>query len=131
VLKPHAFIVMPFGIKPLAETAPAGDPCRAQLANVEIDFDAVYNSLLEPALRLAGCEPCRADGDTSAGDIRTNMFFELVTADLVVADTSIPNPNVYYELGVRHGCRPHGILPIQSDLVGSRPFDVAQDCTFR
>ena len=122
---------MPFGIKPLAETAAAGDPCRAKLANVEIDFNAVYDSLLEPALRLAGCEPCRADGDTSAGDIRTDMFFELVTADLVVADTSIPNPNVYYELGVRHGCRPHGILPIQSDLVGSRPFDVAQDRTFR
>ena len=90
---------MPFGIKPLerrAATAPL---------DVEIDFDAVYNNLLEPALRLAGCEPCRADSDTAAGDIRTDMFFELVTADLVVADTSIPNPNVYYELGVRHAFR--------------------------
>jgi tetratricopeptide (TPR) repeat protein len=131
VLKPHAFVVMPFGTKPLQEIFAPDGQSRSRLVTVEIDFDAVYNGLLEPALRQAGCEPRRADSDTSAGDIRTDMFFELVTADLVVADTSIPNPNVYYELGVRHGVRPHGILPIQSDLVGSRPFDIAQDRTFR
>lgn len=131
MLKPHAFIVMPFGRKPLEETVPKGATSQCNLENVEIDFDAVYKNLLEPALRLAGCEPSRADSNTAAGDIRTDMFFELVTADLVVADTSIPNPNVYYELGIRHGVRPHGILPVQSDLVDSRPFDVAQDRTFR
>jgi hypothetical protein len=131
VLKLHAFVVMPFGRKPFEETSL---PCKRSTEtplDIEIDFDDVYKSLLEPALRQAGCEPGRADSDAAAGDIRTDMFFELVTADLVVADTSIPNPNVYYELGVRHGVRPHGILPVQCDLVGSRPFDVAQDRTFR
>jgi len=129
MLKPHAFVVMPFGVKTLEETARHGN-CEKPV-DLQIDFDDVYSSLLEPALRLAGCDPHRADGDTAAGDIRTDMFFELVTADLVVADTSIPNPNVYYEVGVRHGVRPHGILPVQSDLVSTRPFDIAQDRTFR
>ena len=32
------------------------------------------------------------------------MFRLLVTADLVIADVSIHNPNVFYELGIRHGC---------------------------
>lgn len=54
-----------------------------------------------PALEAAGCERFRADKQVSAGDIRTDMFFELVTADYVVADLSIANPNVYYELGIR------------------------------
>ena len=31
------------------------------------------------------------------GDIRTDMFFELVTADIVIADVSAPNVNVFYE----------------------------------
>ena len=67
---------------------------------IKVDFNRVYRELLEPALRKAGCEPFRADSQISAGDIRTDMFFELVTADVVVADLSIPNPNVYYELGI-------------------------------
>jgi hypothetical protein len=31
------------------------------------------------------------------------MYYELVTADIILADISILNPNVFYELGVRHG----------------------------
>src|SRR5579863_10625796 len=100
-LKPRAFVVMPFGKK-----RPVGVPARdrnyeTKAEGEEIDFDAVYKKLLEPALHQAGCDPFRADCEASAGDIRTDMFFELVTADLVVADISIANPNVFYELGVR------------------------------
>src|SRR5215470_13256758 len=98
-MQPRAFVIMPFGLKP---SGGASGP--------DINFEAVYDGLLEPALRAAGCDVVRADKDVAAGDIRTEMFFELVTADLVVADITIDNSNVFYELGVRDGVCPRGIF---------------------
>ena len=43
------------------------------------------------------------------------MFFELVTADFVLADISMINANVFYELGVRHGVAERGVLMIHGD----------------
>lgn len=80
-MKPHAFVVMPFGKKP----GPDG---------VIIDFNAVYQGVLKPAIEAAGMEVFRADQEQSAGDIKTDMFQELLIADLVVADLSMDNPNV-------------------------------------
>ena len=70
--------------------------------------------------------PFRADQEEGAGDIRTDMFFELVTADAIVADISILNANVYYELGVRHGVAPRGVFMIHGGW-GKPPFDIASD----
>ena len=113
---------MPFG-----QSVKVGEPARdpKELAN----FRNVYEKLLKPAIEQAGCSPIRADSETSAGDIRTDMFFELVTADLVVADISILNPNVYYELGVRHGVCPRGVLVVNARWT-TVPFDVASDRSY-
>jgi tetratricopeptide (TPR) repeat protein len=115
-MQPHVFVAMPFGEK---ETKPG----------VAIDFDEVYTTLIGPALQKAGCTPFRADQEEGAGDIRTDMFFELVTADAVVADISVLNANVYYELGVRHGVSPRGVFMIHGGW-GRPPFDVAPDRRF-
>src|ERR1700686_570480 len=100
-------------------------PAEPNPTPVEVDFESVYSEPLAPALLEADCEPFRADSQISAGDIRTDMFFELVTADVVLADLSIPNPNVYYELGIRDGVCPRGVLIIQGGWSVSQPFDVA------
>ena len=94
-----------------------------------MDFDEVYSKLIAPALQKAGCVPFRADQEEGAGDIRTDMFFELVTADAIVADISILNANVYYELGVRHGVAPRGVFMIHGGW-GKPPFDIASDRRF-
>jgi len=129
-LKPRVFVVMPFGKKRCVEMPARRGNYETEAVGDAIDFDAVYQNLLEPALRQAGCDPSRADSEASAGDIRTDMFFELVTADLVVADISIANPNVFYELGVRHGVCPRGVLVVQGNFGSARPFDVAPDRCF-
>jgi hypothetical protein len=36
---------------------------------------------------------------------------------LVMANTFIPNPNVFYELGVRHGTCPRGVLAVRDNFV--------------
>jgi tetratricopeptide (TPR) repeat protein len=96
-MKPHAFVAMPFGVKNDSQ-------------GNEIDFNRVYAELIAPALEAAGVEAFRADEETRAGDIRTDMFQELLIADLVVADLTIDNPNVWYELGVRHALRSRGVV---------------------
>jgi tetratricopeptide (TPR) repeat protein len=58
------------------------------------------------------------------------VLFELVTADIVVADISTANPNVFYELGIRHGVRPRGTLLINGQWNSTRPFDIAPDRAF-
>jgi tetratricopeptide (TPR) repeat protein len=98
-MKPHAFVAMPFGVKRDSQ-------------GVEIDFNRVYTELIKPALEAAGLDVFRADEEGRAGDIRTDMFQELLIADLVVADLTLDNPNVWYELGVRHALRARGVVLI-------------------
>jgi tetratricopeptide (TPR) repeat protein len=108
----HVFVAMPFGNRQ------------------GIDFDAVYRDYIKPALEDAGYEVFRADKEQRAGEIRSDMFQELLLADLVVADLSIDNPNVWYELGVRHALRARGVILIQSER-DYQPFDVYTDRKIR
>jgi len=116
-MKLHAFVAMPFGTKPNHE-------------GTLVDFDRVFAELIRPALEDAGCEVFRADEELRAGDIRTDMFQELLVADLVVADLTLDNPNVWYELGVRHALRARGVVLIQGPRP-SQPFDIYTDRKLR
>src|SRR6516225_7465171 len=111
--RPHAFVAMPFGSKP----GPDGG---------QIDFNSVYDEYLRPALELAGLEPFRADEEIRAGHIIADMFQELLVADLVVADLTIDNPNVWYELGVRHALRARGVVLVSGGGVPTA-FDLYTD----
>ncbi len=115
-VKPHAFVAMPFGLK----TTPDGQT---------INFDRIYADLLRPAVEAAGMEILRADEEQRAGDIRADMFQELLIADLVLADLTLDNPNVWYELGVRHALRARGVVLVS----GSRTtaFDLYTDRKLR
>ena len=108
--KPHAFVVMPFGIK-------------KGFDGTVINFNVIYQELIKPALEDAGFEPFRADEATTTGDILTDMFQELLLADLAICDLSIDNANVYYELGIRHAFRKRGVVHIQSGRA-YMPFDI-------
>ena len=106
----HVFVAMPYGTKD------------------GIDFNRVYSELIQPALENAGFDVFRADEEERAGDIRSDMFQELLLADVVIADLSIDNANVWYELGVRHALRSRGVIPIAC-REGPIPFDVYTDRT--
>jgi hypothetical protein len=108
--KPTCFVVMPYGKRPVER--------------VEVDFDVIYDQLIEPAARSAGFEVVRSDREAASGVIMPRMFSSIYSADLVIADLTYQNPNVYYELGVRHALRAQGTLLIRrtgGDL-GTRPL---------
>ena len=108
---PLCFVLMPFGTK-------------TDSNGLVIDFDAVYQQLIAPAIRDAGLEPLRADEEMTGGIIHKPMFERLVLCEYAVADLTTANPNVFYELGVRHAVRPWSTVLIFAG--GTRlPFDVA------
>lgn len=125
------FVVMPFGNKevpkkPSVDAAAPGEPGET----LQVDFDSIYQNLFKPALEAAGLQPFRADDESAAGDILKDMFAELVTADFVLADISILNANVFYELGIRHTVGPRGVICVHAGWA-DRPFDVAPQRTFK
>jgi MAP3K TRAFs-binding domain len=110
-MKPFCFVLMPFGKK------------KDENGRV-IDFDRIYVEIIKPAVEDAGLEPIRADEETMGGIIHKPMFERLMLCDYAVADLTTANANVFYELGVRHGIRPHSTVLIFGK--GMRlPFDVA------
>jgi MAP3K TRAFs-binding domain len=111
--QPLCFVVMPFGIKPDGQGG-------------SVDFDAVYEELLAPAIREAELEPLRADQELVGGLIHKPMFERLILADYAVADLTTANANVFYELGVRHAARPYSTVLVSAD-VKRAPFDLAPD----
>src|SRR5215831_4882836 len=94
-----------------------------------VNFDQIEETLIRPALdRISAIGP---EGGTTKeiieqGNIREDMFRELVAADLVVADVSIHNANVFYELGIRHGLCPRATFMLRAN-VHQFPFDLQTD----
>lgn len=70
-VRPHAFVIMPFGRK-------------TGMDGTLFDFNAIYSLLIKPSLEAAGFESSRADEETTSGDILTDMFQELLLADLCI-----------------------------------------------
>ena len=119
--KPICFMIMPYGKKPSQADAAVGVP--------EVDFNALWDRAYAPVIEALGYEPVRADQDTGAMII-TQMIERLYFADLVLADMTIPNGNVYYEVGIRHAAKEIGCVLLASDW-SKALFDVAQMRTLR
>jgi hypothetical protein len=91
-----------------------------------VDFDRVHKELIGPALREVGADGGTTGEIVEAGNIREDMFRELVNADLVVADISVQNANVFYELGIRHAVRNRATVLIRAQI-DDVPFDLLTD----
>lgn len=83
--------------------------------------DKVLRHLIVKAL-TPEYEVQRADADNNPGAISPSMIASILDADLIVADLSGHNPNVYYELAIAHGFRK---ATVHVQRVGEAiPFDV-------
>ncbi|WP_229790779.1 hypothetical protein [Cognatilysobacter xinjiangensis] len=91
--------------------------------------DLFVSSIVEPALEPFGLKLVRADAIDKPGTITRQIIDCILQSRLVIADLSFHNPNVFYELALRHAAR----LPIvQISRTQERlPFDVNQMRTIR
>lgn len=65
-------------------------------------FGRVYEHLIKPAVIEAGYTPIRADGTNKTDYIVVGIIQKIVELEMVICDLSARNPNVMYELGIRH-----------------------------
>jgi hypothetical protein len=85
--------------------------------------DQVLKHIIQPAAKTCGYEAIRADQISEPGIITSQVIQHIIDDPMVVADLTGRNPNVFYELAVRHALRKPYVQIIQK---GERiPFDVA------
>jgi hypothetical protein len=112
-MKPNScYVSMPFGTK--------ANP----LTGGRIDFDQVYQGLVRPAAELAGMSALRGDELVYGAIAHKGLLEAVIACDVFVADVTLSNPNVMYELGVRHALR-RGAAVIIGNQDTRLPYDIS------
>jgi hypothetical protein len=114
------FVIGPIGDR----HAPVGSSPRQAYE----DAIQVFESVIQAACSRFGIEPVRSDNIDNPGEIPEQVFELLRDADVVIADLTGGNPNVMYELGLRHG---QGGCVVQIGEYERLPFDVSVIRTIR
>jgi tetratricopeptide (TPR) repeat protein len=111
----RVFIIRPFNLK-------------ENKKGEKIDFELIDKELITPVINQLGLSGGTTGEFVQQGNIRVDMFRELLSADLVVADISIHNANAFYELGLRHALRDRYTVMIKASK-NSDPhiFDLNSD----
>lgn len=98
--KPFAFVLMPFSRS----------------------FDDAYRLAIKPACDAAGAYAERVDEQIFTGSILERIYNQISKADLVVADLTERNANVFYEVGYAHALGKTTVLLTRS--AEDIPFDL-------
>ncbi|WP_153800555.1 TRAFs-binding domain-containing protein [Foetidibacter luteolus] len=107
----RCFVVMGFGIKTDLATGR------------KLNLDKSYQALIKPVVEGKGIACVRADEIRHSGSIDLEMYQQLLTSDIVIADISTANVNAFYELGIRHALKPRTTIIISEEQLGY-PFDL-------
>ncbi|MFZ3169874.1 MAG: hypothetical protein WA130_19855 [Candidatus Methanoperedens sp.] len=105
--------------------APIGD----EGSEVRRRSDQVLKHIIAPAAKECDYETIRADKISEPGLITSQVIQHLIDDSLVIADLTGRNPNVFYELAIRHAIKKPIVQIIQSGE--SIPFDVAATRTIQ
>lgn len=121
-LERTCFVIMPFGKK--------------KVGGKQVNFDAIYKEILEPAIGSTKTPEdkkliaARTDMDTFSSSINQDMFEYIMYSRMACADISGLNPNVFYEIGVRHATQESGTVllrqtghPIPFDITSIKIFE--------
>jgi hypothetical protein len=100
----RAFVIMPF----------------------DSEFDAVYTELIVAPLTKAGFLVKRADDVEARRNVMVDVVRGIAEADLIVADLTSLNANVFYELGLAHAMGVPTVLIAQQESAEDIPFDLRQ-----
>lgn len=104
------FVIMPFGEK-------------EDINGKTFYFDKIYEELIKEPILAVGLQPLRCDEIEAPGSIHRDMFEHIAQDDVAIVDLTMLNPNVFYELGVRHALKSNITVLIQAE--GSNiPFNI-------
>ena len=104
---------------------PIGDQEIGSVIVTKAELKNRYDDLIKEAIQKAdpSLEIMRSDEVSFPGSISSDVIARIMHSDIVVADVTYPNPNVFYELGLRHACRV-GTVIIREKNGSGIPFDI-------
>ena len=83
----------------------------------------IYTEVYQPVCAANGLRSSRIDESARPGFITKHMIKGILAADIVIADLTTKNPNVFYELGVAHSTINKTIMTAQASV--DVPFAIA------
>ena len=86
------------------------------------EFDSIYKCCIQVAMTELSWICARADEIHQASEIIDQIWENILRSDLVIADLTGRNPNVFYELGYAHALNKNTILLTKS--IEDVPFDL-------
>ena len=109
------FVIMPIGTQKIGDVEIS-----------ESELKKRYDFIIKEAILKADptIEVIRADEELNPSSISNDIFTKLMYSKYVIADITYPNPNVFYELGIRHAISSRTIL-IRENVAVPIPFDVS------
>jgi len=104
-------------------------PISDESSEIRIKAYGLINAVIRPILTEMGFNVKEPLEIASPGSITNHIINQLIDADLVVANLTGPNPNVMYELAVRHATnKPVVTLAEHNTII---PFDIYAERTIR
>lgn len=104
--------------------SPIGD----EGSEIRDSADKLFKYIISPVCEKCGFEPVRVDQINDSDSITQTIIDKLLSSELVIADISGHNPNVFYEMGYRK-CTDKPIIHLKKKGE-SIPFDVNTVRTF-
>lgn len=91
----------------------------------EKDFEVLYKEVISPQCEGKGLHAIKADEIYTSSSIIQDIIKEISEAAIIIADITMDNPNVFYELGYAHALNKPTILLADSAKRAQLPFDVS------
>lgn len=112
----------PSSSKPVGGSVAKGSTCFV-VQPFAAPFGPYYESVFKPAIQQAGLTAVRADAEIfGTGKVIDQIWRGINQADVLVAELTTKNPNVFYELGLAHALhKPVILISSNQDDV---PFDL-------
>jgi len=115
------YVSMPSGRRPLDVNSEDGS-----IASMVFDWDAFYEDSIKPTLKSLGVDCFRDDEVSGTAVIHKAQLSAIMNSDIMVADVTKSNPNVMYEIGLRHAINPGPTIVMfnRHTAFSSVPYDL-------
>lgn len=87
-------------------------------------FNRLYKEIIKPTIEACGFKCLRADDLFSPTPILQDIWVHICKSNVIIADATGRNPNVFYEIGIAHTVGKPVIIITQEQA--DIPFDIAQ-----
>lgn len=87
-------------------------------------YDTLYREVIQPVSHEMGFKAVRGDDVFRPGIILQDIWWDIVSSDVIIAEITPANPNVFYELGLAHALGKQTVL-LANRQIDKLPFDVS------